>query len=98
MKSASWKIVLILAGMFFVILWLRKDHGDFGSVVKTLPFCGGHRPSFYDIGAIALIVFLFWGFRRLKGFGQQTAGSGHDDDEYDWDDDHWDEDEDDEEE
>ena len=94
MKSASWKIVLILVGTFFVISWLRTDHGGFGNVVKTLPFCGGHRPSFYDIGAIALIVFLFWGFRRLKGFGQQTSGTDYDED--DWDDDQWDEDEDDE--
>ena len=80
------KVVLILVGTFFVISWLRQDHGGFGSVVKTLPFCGGYRPSFYDIGAIALVILLFWGFRRLKGVGRDTDEPddvGYED-EYEW--------------
>jgi len=78
--------VLILAGTFFVISWLREDHGDFGSVVRTLPFCGGYKPSFYDIGAVALIVLLIWGFRRLKGVGRDTGEPSDDsyEDEYEW--------------
>ena len=91
------KIVLILIGTFFVVSWLRQGHGDFGSVVKTLPFCGGHRPGFYDVGAIALIILLFWGFGRLKRHGQQSSGTNCNDDEYDWDD-QWDAEDDDEDE
>ena len=92
MKAA--KITLILVAIFSLILWVRSDHGDFGSLVKTLPFCGGHKPSFHDVGALALIALLFWGLNRLKGPGRTEDDISDVDYEYDDDDGGWGEDED----
>ena len=88
------KITMILVAIFSLIFWVRSDHGDLGNLVKTLPFCGGHKPSVYDVGAVALIVLLFWGLSRLKGSGQTDDDTSADDYEYDVDGDSWEEDED----
>ena len=76
------KIALIIVLIFSLVSWVRSDHGDFGSLVKTLPFCGGHKVSFYDVGAIALIVLLFWGLSRLKSSGQKEDDAADSDYEY----------------
>ena len=92
MKAA--KITLILVAIFSLIFWVRSDCGDFGSLVKTLPFCGGHKPSFHDVGALTLIALLFWGLSRLKSSGRTEDDTSDTDYEDDDDSDGWGEDED----
>jgi hypothetical protein len=69
MKAA--KLVLILIVTMGLILFVRGGR-DF-NLVKSLPFCGGHKPGFYDFGAIALVVLMLWGLGRLKQSGQEQV-------------------------
>ena len=92
MKAA--KIAMILVGILSLIFWVRSDYGDLGSLVKTLPFCGGHKPSFYDVGAVALIALLFSGLSRLKRSERREDDTSDVDYEYDDDGDGWEGDED----
>ena len=89
MKAAQ--IALILIVIFSLIFWVRADNDDLGNLVKILPFCGGHKPSFYDVGAMALIALLCWGLSRLKGASRTEDDSSADNYEYDVDGDGWEE-------
>jgi len=84
MKAA--KIALILIGMVALMCWVRGGAGF--DIAKALPFCGGHEPGIYDIGAIAVILLLFWGLGRTKRARHQEdaprriAAPQHREDEY----------------
>lgn len=52
-------VLLMIAGL---INFVRG--GDF-HIAKTLPFCGGHEPGIYDVGAVLIIIIAIWGMRRL---------------------------------
>ena len=51
--------LLMIAGL---INFVRG--GDF-HIAKTLPFCGGHEPGLYDVGAVIMIIIAIWGIRRV---------------------------------
>ena len=61
MKAA--KIVLVLLVTMGLVVFVRGGR-DF-SLAKALPFCGGHKPGFYDFGALALLALAAWGLTRL---------------------------------
>ena len=69
MKSA--KLVLVLLVTMGLIVFVRGGR-DF-SLPKALPFCGGHKPGFYDFGALCLIVLMLWGLGRLRRTGDEPA-------------------------
>jgi len=58
------KIVLVVLVVALLINFVRG--GDHSHITEALPFCSGGEPSFYDFGATAMLVLLFWGLRRLK--------------------------------
>ena len=78
MRSA--KIAVILVIIISLILWCRRDY-DFGHIARVLPFSGGHRPGIYDIGAVAIVLLLLWGFSRLKSGARPSEQSEYYDDE-----------------
>jgi hypothetical protein len=59
------KITLVLIAIAALINWVRAGH-DFGHIARCLPFCGGHRPGFCDVGALALLGLAAWGLARLN--------------------------------
>ncbi len=67
MKAGS--IILVLIGAMGIIIFIRGGR-DF-SLPQVLPFCGGHRPGFYDFGAVCLLALMLWGLGRLRGTGRQ---------------------------
>ena len=69
MKAAM--VVLILIVTMGLIVFVRGGR-DF-SLVKAIPFCGGHKPGLYDFGAIALFTLMLWGLGRLKRSGQDPV-------------------------
>ena len=63
MKAAQ--ILFIVIPTLCLLAWIQRscriDH-----IARTLPFCGGWQPDFFDVGAIALILLCVQGLRRLK--------------------------------
>ena len=85
MKSAKLVIVLVIVASF--ILWCRRSM-DIGHIARSLPFSGGCRPGIYDVGAIAVLLVLLWGFSRQGSRGRPAGFEGSEpeedlDDEYD---------------
>ena len=78
MKAAKIAIVIVIISS--AILWCRSSW-DFGHIARSLPFSGGHRPGIYDIGALAILVLLLWGFSRLKSGARPSEQSEYYDDE-----------------
>ena len=59
------KLILIIIATAVVINFLRGSEGF--ALPRVLPFLGGFKPSFsFDVGAIVLLVLMFWGLGRLK--------------------------------
>ena len=63
MKAA--KIILIVIPTLCLLAWIQRSC-HIGHIARTLPFCGGWQPDFFDVGAIVLIILCIQGFRRLK--------------------------------
>ena len=78
MKAA--KIAVVIVVIASAILWCRSSF-DFGHIAKSLPFSGGHRPGIYDVGAVAVLLLLLWGFSRLKRGARPAERSDFEDDE-----------------
>jgi len=62
------KVILIILLISLFINFIRG--GSTFHIAKTLPFCGGFDPSFYDVGALCLILLLIWGLFRLWALGR----------------------------
>jgi hypothetical protein len=58
------KIVVVLIVIAALITWVRAGT-NFGHIVRCLPFLGGHKPGFYDVGALTLLGLAVWGISRL---------------------------------
>ena len=78
MKAA--KITVVIVVISSAILWCRSSW-DFGHIARSLPFSGGHQPGIYDIGALAILVLLLWGFSRLKNGARPAEQSEFEDEE-----------------
>lgn len=73
MKAAKIIGVILLLGA--LIGWVR--HGqDVGHIARSLPFCGGHKPGFYDLGALAVLGLVLWGLSRLRNAGKSDDPDG----------------------
>jgi hypothetical protein len=70
MRSA--KIVIVLLVVCALLAWVRTG-GDFGHIAKVLPFCGGHKPSFYDVGALILIAMAVTALSRRRRSSDDTS-------------------------
>ena len=67
MKCAKLVVVLMIVTSF--ILWCRRSL-DIGHIARSLPFSGGCRPGIYDVGGIAVLLLLLWGFSRQGSRGR----------------------------
>ncbi|MFA6132818.1 MAG: hypothetical protein WC869_02235 [Phycisphaerae bacterium] len=75
MRLAKITIVLIIIAA--LIGWIRDEH-TLGHIAKCLPFCSGAKPSFFDFGAVAMVILAIWGLARLKRHGDD-GNSGPED-------------------
>ncbi len=69
MKAAKIAVVIVIIAS--LILWCRQSF-DFGHIARSLPFSGGHRPGIYDVGTVAVLLIMLWGFSRLNSRGRRT--------------------------
>ncbi len=67
--SKTVQVVLVILLIAALIGWVRNGR-DVGPIARCLPFCGGHRPAFYDLGGLAMLGLGIWGLARLKNAGK----------------------------
>lgn len=63
-------VTLTIALGACMIRFIRQG-ADF-HIARILPFAGGHPPGLYDVGAIVMILMIFWGLGRLR-----RSSNGH---------------------
>ena len=62
MKAAQ--ITAVVIAVFITLRWLCGNEAF--ALPTILPWLGGHEPSFYDFGALALIIIAILGLRHLS--------------------------------